>query len=407
MEMTKEYLKKLCKQDNLYTTPSINDKLYLHYKGFSEVKNLDEYIGLKVLWLEGNGLNKISGLEHQTLLRTLYLHENIIERMENLENQTDLDTLNLSKNFIKRIENIGHMKKLTNLNMAHNKLASADDLLELLELPALQSIDLQQNKIEDPNIVDILAQIPDLRVIYLMGNPCVKLIRNYRKTIVSRCKALKYLDDRPVFEEERRRTDAWARVLEAGGSLDEANEAERNELKLIRQEKDDADERNFRAFEQLMKEGQEIRRLKELEKQQAFDGIETNIFSGEAIISVPESELLRIAREQRWGVNCDSVASLPPPHPAPESLPTTVVTAGTKIAIELVDDGESDKNDEVEVDDDDNAAVEIARKVEEVVSVDIERTMFDLLPPLPPMEEPRSKSPVVPKPTESEFYELD
>ena len=73
-EITKPLLRKLCKDNGLYTTPSINDKIYLHYKGFSVIQNLEEYTGLKVLWLEGNGIGKISGLEQQTLLKTLYLH---------------------------------------------------------------------------------------------------------------------------------------------------------------------------------------------------------------------------------------------------------------------------------------------------------------------------------------------
>ena len=84
MEMTKEYLKKLCKEQKLYTTPSINDKLYLHYKGFSKIQNLEEYTGLKAIWLEGNGLLKIEGLESQALLRTIYLQENIIESIDGL-----------------------------------------------------------------------------------------------------------------------------------------------------------------------------------------------------------------------------------------------------------------------------------------------------------------------------------
>ncbi len=304
-EMTKDLLKRLCKQDKLYTTPSINDKLYLHYKGFSNIQNLEEYTGLKVIWLEGNGLGKICGLEHQTLLKTLYLHENIIEKIENLESQTELDTLNLSKNFIKTVENLSHMKKLTNLNLAHNKISTIEDIRHILELPSIQSIDLQHNKIEDPGIVDILSQLPDLRVVYLMGNPCVKHIRNYRKTMVAKCKHLKYLDDRPVFDEERRRTEAWAAVIDAGGTNDEAMEAERNELKKIRKEKDDADERNFLAFEKIMVEGREIRRLKEMEKKEQLlhggDNSEFNAFSGERIIPVPESEELRVARESRWG----------------------------------------------------------------------------------------------------------
>lgn len=39
MEMTQSVLRDLCKQCSLYRTPSLNDKLYLHYKvgrGFRE-----------------------------------------------------------------------------------------------------------------------------------------------------------------------------------------------------------------------------------------------------------------------------------------------------------------------------------------------------------------------------------
>ena len=302
-EMNKITLKKLCKDNGLYTTPQINDKLYLHYKGFHSIQNLEEYIGLKALWLEGNGLSKIEGLEKQTLLKSLYLHENCFETIEGLESQTELDTLNLSKNYIRKIENLSHMLKLTCLNLAHNSLTTVESIKHVTEIPSLQTIDIQSNKIDDPTIVDVLASLPDLRVLYLMGNPVVKSIRNYRKTIISKCSKLMYLDDRPVFEEERRRTNAWAKVLNDGGTNDEALEAERLELKLIRKEKDEADERNFKAFEKLMKEGQEIRRLRELEDQTTVSTDEVNPFSGEKIIPVPESEELRKIREQRWGIN--------------------------------------------------------------------------------------------------------
>ena len=84
MEITPKLLKEYCKKDGLYSTPHLNDKLYLHYKGFREIKHLEGYTGLKVLWLEGNGLGQISGLEAQTEMRTLYLQENLIEKIENL-----------------------------------------------------------------------------------------------------------------------------------------------------------------------------------------------------------------------------------------------------------------------------------------------------------------------------------
>ena len=300
----------------LYTTPSINDKIYLHYKGFKRIEHLDEYTGLKAIWLEGNGFTQIEGLENQRLLRSLFLHENIIEKIEGLDNQLELDTLNLSKNYIKTIENLSHMKVLTNLNLANNHLTTADDISHVLDIPSLQTLDIQHNKIDDVGIVDIVAQMKDLKVLYLMGNPVVKSIKYYRKTLVGRCKGLKYLDDRPVFDEERRRVDAWIAVYDENGNVDAANEAERLELKKIRAEKDAAEERNFRLFEDLLREGKEIKRQRELAlaavagtavesgavlPSSSSPVVEVNPFSGEAIVPVPESDEVRVAREQRWG----------------------------------------------------------------------------------------------------------
>jgi len=386
-EMTKPLLKQLCKDNGLYGTASINDKIYLHYKGFKAIQNLDEYTGLRAMWLEGNGFTKIEGLEHQTQLRSLFLHENIIDKIEGLDAQVHLDALNLSKNYIKKIENLAHMKELTSLNLAHNHLTSAADVEHVLLVPSLQTLDLQHNKITDDGIVDVLAQMKDLRVLYLLGNPVVRSIKHYRKTIVGKCKALKYLDDRPVFDEERRRVDAWmAAYDESGGNVDVANEAERAELKVIRREKDEAEERNFRAFEELMLQGKEIRRQRELEAQQqalttpagtadlqVLPPVPTvNPFSGETVVEVPESDLVRDARERRWGEDSvpfstkmqqktsaeehGAVREAAPPVPAaaaaaaapvaPPPPPAASKPAGwVKLAIEEADVDENDDGD--------------------------------------------------------------
>lgn len=60
----------------------------------------------------------------------------------------------------------------------------------------MQTLDLQYNRIKDPEVVDVVSAMNDLRVLYLQGNPVVKHVRHYRKTIVSSCTTLKYLDDR-------------------------------------------------------------------------------------------------------------------------------------------------------------------------------------------------------------------
>jgi dynein assembly factor 1, axonemal len=331
--MDKKEMKRDCVKNGQYTTPHLNDKLYLHYKGYSKIENLEEYTGVKALFLEGNGLSKIEGLEAQTEVRSLYLQENVFDVIEGLESMKDLDTLNLSKNYITKIENLSHCKALNSLNLAHNKISTASGIEHILEIPTLQTLDIQHNKLnsdDGEDILNILEKMPDLRVLYLMGNPCVKSIKNYRRSIIYRCKNLRYLDERPVFEEERRRTNAWGIALYCeNGTIEAAQAAERDMLNTIRNEKKEADDRNYHAFQDLMKEGLEIRKAKEataaLEANGGI-GIENtntnsniNPFSGEEVVPVPENPDLKKLREQRWGNGDGAVsglsADIPPPLP--------------------------------------------------------------------------------------------
>ena len=101
-------------------------------------------------------------------------------------------------------------------------------------------MNLENNYLKDPKIYEeILLKMPQVRVLYLGGNDFTKKISNYRKTLINGLKELRYLDDRPVFEEDRRRAEAFAR----GGI-----EAEREEMRLIRKEKDDKHWANHEAF---------------------------------------------------------------------------------------------------------------------------------------------------------------
>uniref|UniRef100_A0A6A7G7U1 Dynein axonemal assembly factor 1 homolog n=1 Tax=Hirondellea gigas TaxID=1518452 RepID=A0A6A7G7U1_9CRUS len=249
MEMSKKVLKQLCREKELYGTPELNDVLYLHYKGFKKIDNLDEYTSVKVLWLEGNGFAKIEGLENQPSLKHLYLQENYISKIENLEKLIELDTLNLSQNVIRKIEGLSHLQNLNSLILKRNRLKTKSDLEGLLECKSLVVLDLSQNKIEDQSVMEVFEQMPNLKVLYLKGNPFVQKIPQYRRRTIASLSSLTYLDERPVFPDERKRSEAWAK----GGKV-----AEKAEIQRQIKEKKEKEDRQFRAFQKLVDDSKKI-----------------------------------------------------------------------------------------------------------------------------------------------------
>jgi len=72
MEMNKKSLLDICKEQRLYRTPSLNDKLYLNFKGFLNVgPGLEEYVNVRALFLEGNAISTLEGLPPLKELRCL------------------------------------------------------------------------------------------------------------------------------------------------------------------------------------------------------------------------------------------------------------------------------------------------------------------------------------------------
>jgi len=214
--MSKEFLKKMLRSDikNYYTTPYLNETIYLHYKGFDNIENLDEFTGLKVIYLEGNGLRSMEGLQDCKELRCVYLQENLIKKMEGLEELPNLYNLNLTDNLLENITGLSKNTKLNTLQLKRNRVGrnGLDDLKGLLECPSIAVLDVSENSIDDEKVLpEIFEKLPNLAVLYCQGNGFCKKISSYRKIMIAKLPNLKYLDDRPVFPEDSRFAEAVIR----------------------------------------------------------------------------------------------------------------------------------------------------------------------------------------------------
>lgn len=258
-EMTAKAVQAICKETGGYNTMSLNEKLYLHFKGWAKIENLEEFTGARVVWLEGNGLQKIEGLQACTGLRQIYLQQNCIKDIENLEGLEEVRALNLSENFVEKIENLSCLPNLETIQLNNNHLETLESVEHLRDCPSIRVVELSKCKLEDPAIIDVFESMPELKLLKLDGNPVVRKISQYRKTLICRLKNLTYLDDRPVFEEERQTAEAWGR----GGV-----EAEKMERQRQRELKKAKEERRHKAFMQMMEDAKKERRAEKKAQEQ-------------------------------------------------------------------------------------------------------------------------------------------
>ena len=77
-------------------------------------------------------------------------------------------------------------------------------------------------------------KMPNIAVVYMQNNEFTKKVSHYRKAVISKIPGIKYIDDKPVFQDELRYAQAWAR-----GGMEE----ERAERAKYKQEKEDEQKR--------------------------------------------------------------------------------------------------------------------------------------------------------------------
>jgi dynein assembly factor 1 len=232
-----------------YPVHELNEFLYLHFKGFSKIENLETFTNLKALYLEGNKISKIENLDCLINLTSLFLHENTIQKIEGLDKLINLTNLNLSDNLIKKIEGISNLINLTDFLIKRNRIGfnGLEDLKGLLEGgKELRVLDISDNYIKEENIVDeILSKIPNLKVLYLSGNECTRKIPNYRKTLIGKINKLTYIDNKPIFDDEKRFALAFCK----GGFEEEKKEREK-----AKKEKKEKEEKRLEEFSKFYNE---------------------------------------------------------------------------------------------------------------------------------------------------------
>eukprot|EP01084_Bolivina_argentea_P226033 381878_1 len=319
-EMSPKRLIKICRKKGLYETPRLNDSLYLNYEGFSAIKSLEPYFNIKSLFLEGNFISEIENISHLKYLCGLYLQNNTIKKISNLDGLLEIKSLNFANNQINKIENISHLTKLETLNLENNLISTTEDVEEILHNETITTLNLNGNKFktekEGMKLIKLLSNLPNLRSLYLKRNPFINEMDWYRKRTISVIRTLTFLDDRPVFENERRLNDAWSR----GGPTEETKEKQliqqekidkRNLTRKIRREKYEA--RKKAMFERIEREQKE-RETKEQESQPNDDDISEESKQNDLIgvnIDINEQKIDAKTEQQKNTENSDEENNLP------------------------------------------------------------------------------------------------
>ena len=67
-----------------------------------------------------------------------------------------------------------------------NKLKTSEDIRELESCKQLSVLDISYNSLEEPDVLEVLAKMPELHVLTSTGNPIIRKTRDYRRNVLYR-----------------------------------------------------------------------------------------------------------------------------------------------------------------------------------------------------------------------------
>jgi hypothetical protein len=141
---------------------------------------------LRHLSLADNSLTSISSASLAPLSNTLFsldISSNLFTEIpDSLATLTALRALNLSHCMIDSLNSLTRnpLPAITALNLRANRLQS---LAGIEKLYPLERLDLRDNRLTDPMEIARLTGAPDIRELWVEGNPFTRTHRNYRVTI--------------------------------------------------------------------------------------------------------------------------------------------------------------------------------------------------------------------------------
>ncbi|XP_004708290.1 leucine-rich repeat-containing protein 23 [Echinops telfairi] len=190
---------------NRLRTARLNELPYLQIASFANNQITDtegiSHPRLGTLDLKGNRIQMVTGLDPQklTCLHTLELRGNQLNNTLGI-NLPKLKNLYLAQNMLKKVEGLETLSNLTTLHLRDNQIETLSGFSGTMK--SLQYLNLRGNMVADLGELSKLRDLPKLRALVLLENPCTDE-SDYRQEALVQMAHLERLD-KEIFEEEER-----------------------------------------------------------------------------------------------------------------------------------------------------------------------------------------------------------